>query len=53
MNELLQCLPAIIFTIVLIFFAIGVMVVYMMFTEDEELLVNDIKVFKEAMSDDQ
>lgn len=53
MNELLQCLPAIIFIIALIFFAIGVMVVYMMFTEDKETLVNDIKIFKEAMSDDQ
>lgn len=52
MNEFIECLPFIIFIIALIFFAIGVMVVYMVFTEDTELLLNDIKIFKEAINND-
>lgn len=48
MNE---CLPAIVFALALIFLAIGVMVVYMLFTEDTELLVSDVKTFKEMMEE--
>lgn len=51
MNEFLAVLHVLIFMVCLGFFAVGVMVTYAIFTEDEKDLIDDLKTFKEMIKE--
>lgn len=50
-SDTIACLQFVVYAFSLLMICIGIMLVYMMFTEDTEVLIDDIKTFKEMMEE--